>query len=110
MMSGTPKPQEISIVSPMYKCGECVAELHPQLVAGIGVEGRASVIVSIYSTGGFLLANMGVLGLYLGQVYNEVRQRPLYVVRELLNFDRAESSILALSPLLSSSPEQPSCR
>jgi dolichol-phosphate mannosyltransferase len=65
-------------------------------IHGISVEGWASVIVSIYFIGGLVLANMGVLGLYLGKVYNEVRDRPLYVVRELLNFDLPDSGIVAL--------------
>ena len=30
-----PHPVEISIVSPVYKCGDCVAELHRQLVAAL---------------------------------------------------------------------------
>jgi polyisoprenyl-phosphate glycosyltransferase len=78
---------------------------------GIGVEGWASVIVSIYFLGGLLLANMGVLGLYMGKVYNEVKERPLYIVRDLLNFDPPESSILALSSSLSNSvSEQPACK
>jgi glycosyltransferase involved in cell wall biosynthesis len=74
---------------------------------GIGVEGWASVIVSLYFLGGLLLANMGVLGLYLGKIYNEVRERPLYIVRDLLNFDQTEKSILALSKTIS---EHPTCK
>jgi dolichol-phosphate mannosyltransferase len=54
---------------------------------GVGVEGWTSVIVSIYFLGGLLLMNLGVLGLYLGKVFNEVRERPLYVVKERLNFE-----------------------
>lgn len=54
---------------------------------GVGVEGWTSVIVSIYFIGGLLLANLGVIGLYLGKVFNEVKERPLYVVQEEVNFD-----------------------
>lgn len=71
---------------------------------GIGVEGWTSVIVSVYFIGGLVLANMGVLGLYMGKVYNEVRERPLYVIRDLLNFDASPSDILALSKTLSGEP------
>lgn len=59
--------------------------------SGVGVEGWTSVIVSIYFIGGLLLANLGVLGLYLGKVFNEVKERPLYVVRETLNFGPPEA-------------------
>jgi len=54
---------------------------------GIGVVGWTSVIVSIYFVAGLMLANMGVIGLYLGKVFNEVKARPLYVVRERINFE-----------------------
>jgi dolichol-phosphate mannosyltransferase len=61
------------------------------LTHGVGVAGWTSVIVSIFFTAGLLLANMGVLGLYVGKIFNEVKERPLYLVRERLNFDVAES-------------------
>ena len=50
---------------------------------------------------------MGVLGLYIGKVYNEVRERPLYVIRDLLNFDESHSDIPALSNTLSDEPARP---
>jgi dolichol-phosphate mannosyltransferase len=36
--------------------------------------------------GGILLANLGILGLYLGRVFNEVKNRPLYVIRQKAGF------------------------
>jgi dolichol-phosphate mannosyltransferase len=56
----------------------------------IPVQGWTSVIVSIYFIGGLLLANMGVIGLCLAKVFNEVKQRPLYVIQETLNIDQPE--------------------
>ncbi len=48
----------------------------------IQVTGWASVMVSLYFLSGVILAFMGVLGLYLGRVFDEVKCRPLYVIRE----------------------------
>jgi glycosyltransferase involved in cell wall biosynthesis len=62
---------------------------------GIAVAGWTSVIVSLYFVGGLLLANLGVLGLYLGKVFNQVKQRPLYVVRDLVNFSGDSGSVSA---------------
>ena len=59
------------------------------LTHGIGVTGWTSVFVSIYFLGGLILANMGVLGLYLGKVFNEVKERPLYIVRDAINLGQA---------------------
>jgi glycosyltransferase involved in cell wall biosynthesis len=60
------------------------------LTHGIAVSGWTSVIVSIYFIGGLTLANMGVLGLYLGKVFNEVKERPLYLVKETMNLEPAQ--------------------
>jgi len=62
------------------------------LMHGIGVAGWTSVFVSIYFIGGLMLANMGVLGLYLGKVFNEVKERPLYIVKDRINLDPANDS------------------
>ena len=35
--------------------------------------------------GGLGFANLGILGLYLGKVFDEVKQRPLYCVEQSLN-------------------------
>ena len=60
-----------------------------KLAWGVPVTGWASMIVSLYFLGGLLMANLGVVGLYLGKVFDQTRNRPLYVVRELLNFTDA---------------------
>jgi len=52
------------------------------LLWGVPVLGWTSVIVSIYFIGGLLFANLGILGLYIGKVFDETKARPLYVVRE----------------------------
>lgn len=52
-----------------------------RLAWGVGVEGWTSVMVSLYFLTGLLFANLGVIGLYLGRVFNEAQSRPLYVVR-----------------------------
>lgn len=46
------------------------------------VHGWTSVMVSIYFIGGLIFFNFGVLGLYLGKVFNETKARPLYFIQE----------------------------
>ncbi len=52
---------------------------------GVPIAGWTSVMVSIYFVGGLLFANLGILGLYLGRVFDEIKSRPLYIVKEYLN-------------------------
>jgi dolichol-phosphate mannosyltransferase len=58
-------------------------------VLGIGmfgrpvVDGYTSTIVSILFLGGVQLMSVGVLGEYIGRIYDEVKRRPLYLVRKL---------------------------
>lgn len=49
----------------------------------IPVEGWTSVMVSMYFIGGLLFANMGILGLYIGKIFDETKNRPIYVIQEI---------------------------
>jgi hypothetical protein len=48
--------------------------------------GYASLLAPFTFLAGIQLIVIGVLGLYLGRVYDEVRSRPLYLVRETHGF------------------------
>ena len=52
------------------------------LTLGIPVQGWTSLMVSIYFLSGLLLSIAGILGLYIGKVFDEVKNRPLYVIDE----------------------------
>ena len=44
------------------------------------VEGWTSVIVSIYFTAGLIIGAIGIVGLYVGKIFIEVKRRPLYLI------------------------------
>ncbi len=59
-----------------------------KLLHDVDVPGYTSLMVVVLFLGGVQLITLGVLGEYIGRVYNEVKGRPLYVVREQYGFDR----------------------
>ena len=54
------------------------------LILGTAVPGWSSLILSIWLVGGFVLISLGIVGTYLGQIYTEVKHRPLYHVADIL--------------------------
>jgi glycosyltransferase involved in cell wall biosynthesis len=52
------------------------------LLFGIDLPGYASLMTAVLFLGGLQLIGLGVLGEYLGRVFEEVKRRPLYLVRE----------------------------
>ncbi|MBD2091032.1 glycosyltransferase family 2 protein [Microcoleus sp. FACHB-1515] len=57
------------------------------LILGADVPGFASIMVAVLFLGGVQLITLGILGEYLGRVYEEVKGRPLYLVRDRYGLD-----------------------
>jgi polyisoprenyl-phosphate glycosyltransferase len=48
------------------------------------IVGQASTLILVLFLGGIQLIFLGIIGEYLGRIYDEVRARPLYIAREVL--------------------------
>ena len=47
--------------------------------------GVSSILVAIFFVGGSILVVLGILGIYLGRVFNQVKNRPLYIITAEIN-------------------------
>jgi dolichol-phosphate mannosyltransferase len=55
-----------------------------KLTIGLNPPGFATLIVALFFLSGIQLITMGVIGEYIGRIFEEVKQRPLYVVRDIV--------------------------
>ncbi|MBR1416905.1 MAG: glycosyltransferase family 2 protein [Bacilli bacterium] len=54
-------------------------------ICGVGVTNFALAINSIWILGSIIIMSLGVVGEYVGKIYNETKQRPRYIISENLN-------------------------
>jgi len=91
----------VSLLAFLY----AVARIMRTLIFGVDVPGYESLIVTILFLGGLQLLTLGIIGDYLGRVFNEVKRRPLFIVRSLHGFERPlPGSVAVAEPLFQPAP------
>lgn len=60
--------------------------LAKRLISGLGPAGFPTLIIAMLFLGGAQLITIGILGEYIGRILDEVKQRPLYIVEEVIGF------------------------
>lgn len=58
------------------------------MVLGVDLPGYASLLVAILFMGGVQLIGIGVLGEYIGRIYDETKQRPIYLIKKVYAVNR----------------------
>ncbi len=58
-------------------------------LTGQAVDGFATVIILLLVMGSLLMISLGIIGLYLARIYDEVKHRPRYLITETLNLCNA---------------------
>jgi dolichol-phosphate mannosyltransferase len=69
--------------------------IYLKLFTDESVSGWASMVVAVLFLGGVQLMTLGVIGEYIGRIYEEVKDRPLYIASETLGFDQTRQANLA---------------
>jgi glycosyltransferase involved in cell wall biosynthesis len=62
------------------------------LLYGVDVAGYPSLIVAILFFSGINMVGLGILGEYVGRIFVEVKQRPLYLINDMIGFDTPPDS------------------
>jgi hypothetical protein len=65
-----------------------LASVFVQKLLGYTVQGWATIMVALLFLGGVQLICLGIMGEYLGRIFNEIKPRPMYVVEESLGPER----------------------
>ena len=51
--------------------------------------GWVSIVLSIWMVGGLILSSVGVMGIYLAKIFNQVKGRPLYIIKSIITKDNS---------------------
>lgn len=70
----------------LFSFGYVARVLYKKLVSGEAILGWASTLTAILMLGGIQLITLGLLGEYIGRIYEEVKKRPYYIVGSKRNF------------------------
>ncbi|EKD76125.1 MAG: hypothetical protein ACD_43C00217G0002 [uncultured bacterium] len=90
MLAFSDKPLRLTIkVGLAIACTSFGFALYIIILSVLGtrpVPGWPSLIVSIWLLAGLIIMLLGMIGLYVGKIFDQVKHRPLYIVRSTLNY------------------------
>jgi dolichol-phosphate mannosyltransferase len=72
------------IASALAVLGAVYALAMKLFAPGSVVEGWTFIVMSVLFVGGLQISMLGILGQYVGRIYREVQDRPLYTVRSIV--------------------------
>ena len=90
ILSFSTKPLQLSVGLGMISAAIALAGIlyafFLRVFTSVWVEGWTALMIAVLFIGGVQLVCIGILGEYIGRIYNETKNRPLYVVQEYVGF------------------------
>jgi len=95
LLSFSTRPLRMSVAVGLISAGLAligiVYALILRIFTNIWVEGWTAIMITSLFLGGVQLLSVGILGEYIGRIYNEVKGRPLYIIDESIGFSEEET-------------------
>jgi len=103
ILSFSTKPLQVAVGMGMFSSFLAllgiVYALVRRLFTDIWVEGWTALMIAVLFLGGVQLISVGIVGEYVGRIYNEIKKRPLYIVEEYSGFDE-KGPAMSRSPVI----------
>lgn len=91
LLSNTNKPLRLMVWLGFIMAGFSMLMAFYNIIAffvGINyIRGYTTTVFSIWFVGGLLMLLMGILGIYIGKIFDQVKGRPLFLVMDKVNID-----------------------
>ena len=91
ILSFSSKPLQISVyigvMSAIISVIGIIYALSMRIFTNTWVEGWTALMFTVLFFGGLQLISIGIVGEYIGRIYKELKNRPLYVVDEYIGFE-----------------------
>ena len=55
------------------------------MAGGIEVSGFTTIVISLWLIGGIIISLIGIIGIYLGRVFDKVKGRPVFIIKDKVN-------------------------
>lgn len=78
----------VGFITSIIAFGGILYALYMRIFTDNYVEGWTLLMISILLIGGIILLVLGIIGEYVGRIYGEIKQRPLYIIRDKIGFDK----------------------
>ncbi len=96
LLSFSTKPLRLSVTLGLLSAGLALVGIIYALIlrifTNIWVEGWTALMITSLFLGGIQLISVGIVGEYIGRIYNEVKGRPLYILDESIGFTDEENA------------------